>query len=187
MTLKGRALLVAGMWKVGVLFQCVRFLPCWQTAHPFTKFTIQVFIPGHQKLQAIWHVVSSLPGCPAIGESWYRRTMSVLSWWCGGRTILPCADYYVIHVRPSILLFFVRKYFVFHFWISGRNICWTCMTLHCISCHSASRVMMSCANIFLERSVRFWLSSSPLSAFGGHDNMSGAAWSLPGICLIVRL
>ena len=66
------------MWKVGVLLRYVRFLPCWQTAHPFTKFTIQVFIPGHQKLQAIWHVVSSLPGCPAIGESWYRRTMSVL-------------------------------------------------------------------------------------------------------------
>ena len=154
-TLKGRALAVAGMWKVGVFLQCVRFLLCWQVAHPFTKFAIQVLIPGHQKLRAIWHVVSSLPGCPAIGESWYQCAMSVLSWWYGGRTILPCADHHVIHVRPSVLLFLVRKYFVFHFWISGWNVFWIWITRCCVSLHPASRVMVSRANIFSGRSMRF--------------------------------
>jgi len=178
---------MAGMWKVGIFLRCVRFLLCWQVAHPFTKFAIHAFIPGHQKLWAIWHVVSSLPGCPAIGESWYQHAMSVLSWWCGDRTILPCADHHVIQVRPSVLLFLVRKYFVFHFWISGWNAFWIWITRHCVSLHSASGVMVSCANIFLGRRVRFWLSSSPLLVFGGCDSMSGAAWSLPGMCLIVRL
>jgi len=61
------------------------------------------------------------------------------------------------------------------------------VTLCCNSLHSVSGVMVSCANISLGRRVRFWLSSSPLLAFGGHDSMSGVACSLPGICLIVRL
>ena len=42
-------------------------------------------------------------------------------------------------------------------------------------------------NISSGSRVRLLLSCSPLSSVGGLESMSAAVWSLPGMCLIVRL
>jgi hypothetical protein len=40
------ALMVDGIWNIGVLMRCVRFLFCWHVAQPLMYSVIQVLVPG---------------------------------------------------------------------------------------------------------------------------------------------
>src|SRR6266478_6170416 len=45
---------------------------CWQIAHPFTYSAIHCRIPVHGRISMAFRIVSSCPGCPAVGWSWMR-------------------------------------------------------------------------------------------------------------------
>jgi hypothetical protein len=65
----GLALITDGMWNIGGLMQCVRFLFCWHVAQPLMYSVIQVLVPG-QKYSLLMHrMVSSHPGWPLIDPS----------------------------------------------------------------------------------------------------------------------
>ena len=80
-----------------------------------------------------------------------------------------------------------REYLVFHFVISAQ--CAFCANpiLRSRSLLFAHKDIVRHTNSFNGSSVTSWLSSSSLSALGGQDSMSAAAWSLLGTCLIQRL
>jgi|SRR5580693_269108 hypothetical protein len=54
----GLALMVDGIWNIGVLMQCVRFLFCWHVAQPLMYSVIQPLAPG-QKYSLLMHLIVS--------------------------------------------------------------------------------------------------------------------------------
>jgi len=90
----GTVILYRGAWVL-----CVRFLFCWQVAHPFTYCLTHCHAPGQWKRCNTFWVVSSLPGWPD-SPSWYVCIILRLSSSAGGTSILPSS---VVHrVVPSV-------------------------------------------------------------------------------------
>ena len=138
---------------------------------------------GHQYCLLIAWVVSSLPGCPAVGASWKWSMRSLHVSGSSGTT----GVVFLSHWRsPGDL---VSLYFFAHAFISpDRRFC-ACVILcsRVSSAGSASSLVWSLMNISSGRSVRSLLSLSPLSSTGGRESMSAAVCSLPGTCWITRL
>jgi hypothetical protein len=59
---KGLVLMVEGIWNVGVLVWCVRFLVCWHVAQPLMYSMIQVQVPGQKYSLLMRLIVLSCPG-----------------------------------------------------------------------------------------------------------------------------
>ena len=57
--------------KRGGLGLFVAALVAWHVAHPLTYSCMKTPIFGHQKSLAVIMQVLSVPGCPAVVESWY--------------------------------------------------------------------------------------------------------------------
>ena len=64
---KGQALSSIPMQKGDVLLLCVWILFCWQVMHPFTYSMIHSFMPSHIVSALVFLMVSSCPGCSAMG------------------------------------------------------------------------------------------------------------------------
>jgi hypothetical protein len=76
----------------------VRFLFCWQVAHPFTYCSIHRRAPGHENFPRTFLVVSSQPGWPT-SPSWYACMILLLSVSLGGTMVRPSS---IVHrVVPS--------------------------------------------------------------------------------------
>src|SRR6201996_8876630 len=87
-TSKGIASCGTGILYKGTLVRCVRFLFCWQWAHPRTYSVTHSFRPGHQKNCAVFRMVMSLPVCPAVGASCVHWSILCLTLSTGGTTTL---------------------------------------------------------------------------------------------------
>src|SRR6266576_5702401 len=60
-------------------FLWVIILFCWHVAHSLTYASIQAFIPGHCLYILAFCIISSLPGCPAVGWSCITCIISLFS------------------------------------------------------------------------------------------------------------
>ena len=150
---------------------------CWQVAQPLTYFSVHFLSPGHQKCLSNRLMVRSRPGCPLVGVSWFLRRICLFKDSSGGITIFPSLKY----VPESS---WVTSFDRFQSSISERWRSWASVISWSSRSQGTSVVL---TKICAGRSVRSALSFSPLSSEGGLDNISAAAWSFPGTCLIWRL
>src|SRR6266436_10034642 len=74
---KGSVFGVVGMRNKGVFVLWVWILFCWHVAHPLTYSAIQAFMPFQVVCAFALRIVSSRPGCPAVGWSWTRNIMAL--------------------------------------------------------------------------------------------------------------
>src|ERR1700679_3057207 len=142
---------------------------------------------GHQYDLDISLIVQSLPGCPISGASWAAWASSLRRSLLGGMTTLP----FRYQVPESLRLLGSKTRFRPYWSTHGAIWVWKTPCWYWIhpSSSNQSRPGRSARrmNIFLGRSVRSWLSSSPRLASGGRESISATAWNFPGTCLIRRL
>ena len=106
---------------------CVRFLFCWQVAHPLTYRLIQALCWGQKYCHCTLLIVSSLPGCLAPQWSCNCLRIFLLRASSGGTTSCPPLSLHSVMCGP---LFTSMEIVFSHHSIVFVCLCWA-MTVSC--------------------------------------------------------
>ena len=106
---------------------CVRFLFCWQVAHPLTYCLIQALCRGQKYCHCTCLIVSSLPGCPAPQWSCSCLRIFLLRASSGGTTSRPPLS---LHSAVCGPLLSIMEIIFSHCFIVFACLCWV-VTVSC--------------------------------------------------------
>ena len=173
------------MWQVilysGVFVTCVRFLFCWQVAHPLMYWSIQAFCKGQKYCRCTRLIVSSLPGCPA--PQWLCNCLRIflLRASSGGTTSRPPSSLHSVACGPVLS---VMGMVFSHCLIVSLYSCWA-VTMSCsiIPGSPASKTFRNASGG--KSDVIF--GSSRSSSWCILNSASAGPLSLPGTWTILKL
>ncbi len=161
---------------------CVRFLFCWQAAHPFMYCLIHGWAFGHKYLHYIFLVVSSHPKCPPPLWSCHTRTTSFLISSIGGITSLP--ESVCLQMGPSTCLFLMMGRCFAQLSMILLTVRWARM----IWCsRDLSELVLNMFRNSLGGNSAISRESSTISAPGGLDKVLAGVLTFPTMWVILKL
>ena len=178
--MNGGAFSGTGILYRGVRGRCVRFLFCWQVAHPLTYCSSHCRAFGQKYRRCIFRIVSSLPGCPWLSCQFLAISFLISS--SGGITNLSVAI--LLHPRYSCPWIMWIGSCSSHCFIVSLCSCWT--STMCDSRDPSESASKTFRNAASGMSTISQLSSG-ISAPFGRDRASAGVLVFPCTWTILKL